>query len=495
MKRIFFIAMLLAMISAGCNSKKETVITGVATSESNLKSLEYTPPLSGTSFEGFNDTVNTDENGNFELKFKIDKPAFIHIWNRDAYFLTKLLIEPGNSYHLVMDFSKKNTQISGANEKGQMLYATLPNPSFIELESRRLKLLQDSSLASIHNKLKELKQSDISKFEKLLTTKEISKSFFDLVKTDRDCYYASLEARTLLIKAYKVIETKQFVLPSGENLLENLTKIYTQYSPNDENLLVSSFWSQFAEYHLVDYRQFIKEDFDVENLRKLQEQQTETTFIINESKKYLTGKPLELFQATYMYFIAYQKMFQKELISLYEQFTKDYPDSEYSKYLKPQIDDIISYYQIVEKPFDETVRIMDNYENIMTLEEALKPLKGKKIYIDVWATWCSPCKKEFAHQKALKKILDEQDIQQLYISIDKDYCDEQWKNAIKFYGLSGTHIRTNTDFMKDIEKRYDRNAKNPYISIPWYILVDENGNIVNEHAKAPSKIVVTGMVE
>jgi hypothetical protein len=120
--------------------------------------------------------------------------------NRESYTSVKLLVEPGNSYSIAMDVEKKNTQISGANEKGQMLYATLPNPSFIEQEARKLKLLQDSSLISIHNRIEELKQSDISKFKELLDNREISKSFFELIKTDRDCYYASLEAIVSLIK-------------------------------------------------------------------------------------------------------------------------------------------------------------------------------------------------------------------------------------------------------------------------------------------------------
>jgi thiol-disulfide isomerase/thioredoxin len=194
-----------------------------------------------------------------------------------------------------------------------------------------------------------------------------------------------------------------------------------------------------------------------------------------------------------MYFVCYPHNYEKELISLFEQFTKDYPNSEYSKYIKPEIDEIVKYHQAIEGQFDETMRFMENYENINTLEEALKPLKGKKVYIDIWATWCSPCKYEFKHQKALKKILDEQDIQQLYISVDRDDRDQLWKNGIKFYGLSGTHIRANQEFTMDLYKRYDRNAKNLHMEIPWYILVDENGNIINEHAKNPSEIVVSGL--
>ena len=57
-------------------------------------------------------------------------------------------------YSIVIDVAKKDTRISGANGKGQMLYTSLPNPGFIKLEARKLKLLQDSSLVSIHNRIR-----------------------------------------------------------------------------------------------------------------------------------------------------------------------------------------------------------------------------------------------------------------------------------------------------------------------------------------------------
>jgi thiol-disulfide isomerase/thioredoxin len=129
------------------------------------------------------------------------------------------------------------------------------------------------------------------------------------------------------------------------------------------------------------------------------------------------------------------------------------------EYIRPLTDEIVRYHQTVEKPFDETVRFPDGYEEINTLKEMIRLLKGKKIYIDIWATWCDPCKEEFKHQQELKKILDRQNIQQLYISIDKDDRDLNWEEAIKFYGLSGTHIRAGENLSTDLYKRFDKKAK------------------------------------
>jgi thiol-disulfide isomerase/thioredoxin len=490
MKQIIYcIVLSFLLFATGCSGKKETVITGHVAGVSGVKTLECTSPISGTSYAGFRDTIFLDEEGNFELRLLIDKPVFITVTNKNPRMPVKLLIEPGNSYHIDMDASQKNTQISGTNEKGQMLYTALPKPSFVIIQA--LQLARDSSLASIHSKVEEEKQSDMAKFRELLDNREISKSFFNIVKADRDCYYASMEASAYLNKIYQLLETGQFVLPNGENLLENMAKIYTQYPPTDKRLLVSTFWREYTERYVSEYKQFIKEDYDVEKLKVPYQENRLYTFLIDESKKYLTGRALEFFQATLIDFSASQNNYEKELITLYEQFTKDYPDSEYSNYMKPGIDKIVQYYQFVEKPFDETVHFLDGYENITTLEELVKPFKGKKVYIDIWATWCGSCKKTFEYQKALKKILDEQDIQQLFISIDDDNRDREWKETIKFYGLSGVHIRANKEFTDYLRKRYDKN--NPRMVIPWYILIDENGHIVREHAETPSKIIANGL--
>ena len=128
-------------------------------------------------------------------------------------------------------------------------------------------------------------------------------------------------------------------------------------------------------------------------------------------------------------------------------------------------------------------------EKIKTLEEAIKPFHGKIIYIDIWATWCKPCIMEFAHNETLKEILNEKDVQQLYISLDNDFNDKNWKDIIKQYNLTGTHIRANREFSAEIVKLFFTNGFNIEISIPRYILIDEKGNVMNDRAKRPSQLV------
>jgi thiol-disulfide isomerase/thioredoxin len=477
MKKLSFIILVISLLLTGC-SKKPVIVTGKVTGGL----LVYSLPVSGTSFVAFNDTLKVDETGNFELKFEISQPVFLALQTPNPFKYTRLLIEPGENYNVVID---KEIQITGANEKGQMLYLSLPNPSYIE-QSITQSLYNDTSLASIHEKIEKLKQDDSNKFKELLDNKEISPSFFQLVQTDRDCYYASLEARISALKMQSLVKKDNdlYSLENNKDILENLEKIYSSYPPAAAKFLFSTFWYEYALYYIQEYNQYIKKDFDINEYAKLGDMRN--TFIINESKKYLKGKALEFFQAKYLYMTAFQTRYEKELITLFEQFKKDYPENKYSKYVEPLIDKIVKFYQIADREFSADMKFVENYSEINTLEEAVKSLKGKKIYIDVWATWCSPCKKEFANNEALKKILAENDIQQLYISIDDDERNQQWLDMIKFYNLKGNHIRVNKTFEADLAKLFDQNGG---MSIPWYILVDENGNIIDKHAKRPSQLV------
>jgi len=261
-KNQFFIALMFLIIT-GC-AKREALITVEVHEQSNVNVLIYAVPISGTTYYGFTDTIKQNETGKFELNLKITQPSFILIRDESFQNRVKLLVEPGKNYHVSMK-PEKNVQITGANEKGQMLYTTLPDPEFVELELRNIVNLRDDtiSLIFVHQKINEVKQSDMFKFKELLDSREISKSFFDLIQKDRDCYYASMEARFLLIKTYPSLRAETKI---EDELLENLKKIFLQYPPNDEGLLFSSFWADYANFYIAEYNQYIQEDFDLQNV-------------------------------------------------------------------------------------------------------------------------------------------------------------------------------------------------------------------------------------
>jgi len=133
MKRFFLMivsTLICGVVFISCNRQTVTIFIGIQ-DQPEVDMLIYSVPISGTIYLGFADTLKQSETGKFELKLKIAQPSFITIWDAGFQNRVKLLVEPGNNYYVSM-MPQKNMQITGANEKGQMLYATLPDPSFVE---------------------------------------------------------------------------------------------------------------------------------------------------------------------------------------------------------------------------------------------------------------------------------------------------------------------------------------------------------------------------
>ena len=126
-----------------------------------------------------------------------------------------------------------------------------------------------------------------------------------------------------------------------------------------------------------------------------------------------------------------------------------------------------------------------NYENINGGKTSLDDLKGKYVYIDVWATWCGPCKYEIPFLKEVEEEYHGKNIHFVSLSVDKMKDKEKWENMVKDKELSGIQLIANNDFSSDFVRDYMINA------IPQFILLDPNGNIVEKNALRPSNSKLT----
>lgn len=120
------------------------------------------------------------------------------------------------------------------------------------------------------------------------------------------------------------------------------------------------------------------------------------------------------------------------------------------------------------------------YKDKNDKDVSFSDFKGKLVYIDVWAMWCSPCKKEIPFIKQLEKDLHGKDIQFVSISMDKPNEHEKWKQFIKDESLPGVQLFSDNAFDTRIAKDYKINT------IPRFLLFDKEGKIVDADAKRPS---------
>lgn len=447
--------------------------------------IEYTLPINGIDFFGFTDSVQPDAAGNFQINLPLNKTAFIDLSNKYKSFGT-LIAEPGMTYKVYIDTEapENKFRIESQNQKGQSLYNQILNRSMIvgghfELETKSY--IKDSIPSEIKQKLEKSKQTELEGFKQLLKDKIISKNFYNLVQTDRDYFYkgaqGSLAFINYLNSAYK--ENKL----SPVQYKELWADIF-QSNPVTNPELLSSPWFYFYVENYLRYKELIIEGIDIASLQEFNKQGLVHTHNIANAKKYLSGPQLEYYFAAYLYYESINKNYEKELIALFEQFKKEYPASTYTHFLEPVIIPILAFHKKQEEPLNEKIKFIDNAANINSVKETIKGLNGKLFYIDIWATWCGPCKAEFKDNAKLYQLLKSKNITMVYISIDKENREAQWREMSHFYNLEGNHIRANEKLDADLRNLYG----NPSLAIPWHFLTDENGNIIKKNLSGPSDI-------
>ncbi|ETN96434.1 Thiol-disulfide isomerase or thioredoxin [Zhouia amylolytica] len=122
----------------------------------------------------------------------------------------------------------------------------------------------------------------------------------------------------------------------------------------------------------------------------------------------------------------------------------------------------------------------DGYENYKGGTTSLEDLKGKYVYVDVWATWCGPCKREIPFLKEVEKEYHGKDIEFVSISVDKAADKEKWKQMVADKELKGVQLFADKDWSSDFVKNY------AITGIPRFILIDPDGNIISADAPRPS---------
>ena len=130
----------------------------------------------------------------------------------------------------------------------------------------------------------------------------------------------------------------------------------------------------------------------------------------------------------------------------------------------------------------------EDYENFNGETTSLKDLEGKFVYIDVWATWCGPCKAEIPSLKKLEKEFHDRNISFVSISIDDakrhggsmELAHEKWQKMVKEEELGGIQLFAPNGWKSDFIEAYKING------IPRFILVDPEGKIVSASAPRPS---------
>jgi len=153
--------------------------------------------------------------------------------------------------------------------------------------------------------------------------------------------------------------------------------------------------------------------------------------------------------------------------SMLVQFVKDYPGTGYSNYYETILSDI----NTMKTAGDNQLLQVDGKKIEYT--DVLKSLKGKVVFIDVWASWCLPCRKQFQNSKKLQEYFSGKEVEFLYISIDNSSA--AWKKACTEEGIFQKKLNyllpdhDNSSFVKNLK----------ISTIPRYVVIGKDGKIFN----------------
>jgi thiol-disulfide isomerase/thioredoxin len=112
----------------------------------------------------------------------------------------------------------------------------------------------------------------------------------------------------------------------------------------------------------------------------------------------------------------------------------------------------------------------DNGTNLNTIEDVLALTKGKTVLLDMWGTWCGPCRQELALEgPAIKAYFKGKGLDYLYVANRDSNNEDNWKKLIAYFDLEGTHILANANLTKDIM------AKVKGTGYPTYVIIKKDG--------------------
>lgn len=381
----------------------------------------------------------------------------------------KLLLFPGDSVNVQI----RNKQITfhGSNEAGlaylhtnftlQATYMNAMEQFMLEYVAQERDFR--SAFDGINQTVLLAIQEDI---EKKLSTSTTSQNFIKVLQ--KDAFIETNSFLVLLLRSLLGInEYKAVALKDSTAIVGQIDRIFQETAPLEKETLRYSEYNFVPQYLIFYYGEESPKDPDMEFLGTY----GHILYAPAEMRPILLGKGcIRQLQ---------QKRGNIHLTKAQEYLEKEFPTHEYTCIVAQKIKE--EEEKIAEEfPHSYIAEQIDALSQLKNVQE----LSGKYLFIDLWASWCMPCRKEFAHKDQLDKLISSYgNIATVYLSIDQPAFEVTWKQCIRRYQLSGAHLLVSTALKKEIQEQVY--GSNEFI-IPRYLLISPEGEILHNNLPRPS---------
>jgi thiol-disulfide isomerase/thioredoxin len=112
---------------------------------------------------------------------------------------------------------------------------------------------------------------------------------------------------------------------------------------------------------------------------------------------------------------------------------------------------------------------------------------NKAIYVDIWATWCAPCRAEMPNARKLREHFAGKDVVFVYLCVQSE--KQTWKAMIADLYIQGEHFLLSKNEYGALAEKFQISG------IPRYLLLDKNGHMIDDNAKRPGDAVLQSDIQ